>query len=67
VPAQSYKPVLYIEPSGTPDDAWRTALATAIAEIAKTYPGVETKDLGGRWELVIPDKYKAGHEAHSAR
>ena len=62
--AQSYKPVLYIEPSGTPDDAWRAALAAAIAEIAKTYPGVETKDLGGRWELVIPDKYKAGHEAH---
>jgi predicted dehydrogenase len=61
---QGYKPVLYIEPAAKPDDAWRAALATAISQISTTYPGVEVKESGDRWELVIPDKYKVGHEAH---
>jgi predicted dehydrogenase len=61
---QGYKPVLYIEPAAKPDDAWRAALATAISQISTTYPGVEAKETDGRWELVIPDKYKVGHEAH---
>ena len=61
---QAYKPVLYIEPSATPDDAWRAGLTAAIAKISATYPGVAVKELDGRWEVVIPDQYKVGHEAH---
>lgn len=61
---QGYKPVLYIEPAAKPDDAWRTALTTAIAKISESFPGVAVKETGDRWEVVIPDKFKVGHEAH---
>lgn len=61
---QAYKPILYIEPAGTPDKAWRDALDAAIAKLAERWPGIAIKDSAGRCELVIPDKYKTGHEAH---
>jgi predicted dehydrogenase len=61
---QGYKPVLYIEPAGQTDDAWHAALAKATETLAKRWPGVAVKDLGERWEVVIPAEYKTGHEAH---
>ncbi len=61
---QQYKPVLYIEPAGQPDDAWHSALTSAVETLAKTWPGIAVNDLGGKWEVVIPEKYKTGHEAH---
>lgn len=65
---QSYKPVLYIEPQADADAAsWKAALDKAAVEIAKKYPGVVIKDSGGSYEVVIPDSYKAGHEAHFAQ
>lgn len=62
-PEQGYKPVLYIEPAAA-DEAWRADLTKATAKIAETYPGVTVRETGGRWEVVIPDSYKVGHEAH---
>jgi predicted dehydrogenase len=65
---QGYKPILYIEPHATVDLAsWKTALEKALAEIAAKHPGVTLKESGGRYEVVIPDHYKAGHEAHFAQ
>ena len=61
---QGYKPVLYIEPRATPDEAWKKSLDEAVATLGKSYPGIALKDLGGRWEVVVPDSYKVGHEAH---
>lgn len=61
---QGYKPVLYIEPRAIPDEAWEKALDEAVATLGKSYPGISLKDLGGRWEVIIPDSYKIGHEAH---
>lgn len=65
---QGYKPILYIEPQAGVDIAsWKPALDKAAAEIARKYPGVVIKDLGGRHEVSIPDSYKKGHEAHFAQ
>ncbi|MGL4401729.1 MAG: putative oxidoreductase C-terminal domain-containing protein [Luteolibacter sp.] len=65
---QAYKPILYIEPHSDVDaTSWKTALDKAAADIARSYPGVVIKDLGGRYEVAIPDSYKAGHEAHFAQ
>jgi len=65
---QSYKPVLYLEPDATVDlTAWKAALDEAVAAIAGKYPGVGIKALGGRYEVVIPDACKTGHEAHFAQ
>jgi predicted dehydrogenase len=60
---QGYKPVLYIEPVAV-DSAWRAELDAALAKVSAKWPGVTFKELDGRWEVVIPEKYKAGHEAH---
>ena len=65
---QGYKPVLCIEPHSNVDLAsWKSALDKASAEISQKYPGVVIKDLGTRYEVAIPDSYKAGHEAHFAQ
>lgn len=65
---QGYKPILYIEPHAGVDTAsWKPALDKAAADIAAKYPGVVLKDLGGRYEVNIPDHYKKGHEAHFAQ
>lgn len=65
---QAYTPVLYIEPhAGGDATAWKAALAKVATEITAKYPGIVLKDLGGRYEVSIPDSYKAGHEAHFAQ
>lgn len=65
---QGFKPVLYIEPQASVNmDSWKPALDKAAAEVAKKYPGVVVEDLGERYEVVIPDHYKKGHEAHFAQ
>jgi predicted dehydrogenase len=61
---QGYKPVLYIEPNKQQGADWQAALQAALKEVADRFPGVTLKDLGGRYEVVIPDSYKVGHEAH---
>lgn len=60
---QGYKPVLYVEPKDG-GEAWTEAFRAAIAKLAQRWPGLAVKDLGGGWEVVIPEKYKVGHEAH---
>jgi predicted dehydrogenase len=65
---QAYKPVLYLEPNATVDlTAWKAALNETVAAIAGKYPGVRLKPLDGRYEVVIPEAYKTGHEAHFAQ
>jgi predicted dehydrogenase len=61
---QGYKPVLYLEPTATTDGAWSTALSAAVKEINTRHPGVAVKHDGARYEMVIPESYKVGHEAH---
>ena len=64
---ESYKPMLYIEPTGTVDsETFETSLNNAIDQnLSAKYPGIELKKLEeNRWLLEIPDKYKVGHEAH---
>ncbi len=62
-PEQGYKPVLYVEPADG-GDAWKNALTTAVSKLADRWPGLFVKDLGGKWEVVIPARFKVGHEAH---
>jgi len=60
---QSYKPVLYIEPTHA-DDAWLAALNAAVAKLSERWPGLAVKESAGRWAVVIPEKFNIGHEAH---
>ena len=64
-PAEGYKPRVYVKPrAGQDKAALEKALAAAVAEFNKTYPGVAFKAEGDGWTMVVPQKYEIGHEAH---
>ena len=65
-PEQGYVPQLYVEPvagSGLDD----SRLADALAPLAERYPGISTRPSANGWQVVIPDEYRVGHEAHFAQ
>ena len=63
---QQYKPTLYIEPVKINDKNYENALKQSIQNMAKNYLGLTLKRSKGGWEVIIPDKYKVGHESHFA-
>ena len=65
---QQYKPTLYIEPVGKAKDAsYEKTLNEQMKTIVAKYPGVELKSTKAGWEVIVPKKYKEGHEAHFGR
>jgi hypothetical protein len=40
------------------------ALRAAVAALQPDYPGLQIQREGGIWHVLIPDKYRIGHEAH---
>jgi predicted dehydrogenase len=63
---QDYKPALYIEPAGDLTD-YEATLMKNLGKVQATFPGVELEKTDAGWEVIIPDHYKEGHEAHFAR
>lgn len=63
---QGYKPTLYIEPVSN-DESYMKLLTEKFPMLAGQYPGVELKKTNKGWEVIIPEKYKEGHEAHFGR
>jgi predicted dehydrogenase len=63
---QQYKPALYIEPAGK-DPVTEDVLQKQFATLAAKYPGITLQKNSKGWEVMIPDSYKEGHEAHFAR
>jgi predicted dehydrogenase len=61
--AQGYKPTLYIEPVAE-SPAFETALNQYLIKVQNKYPGVELKKNSDGWEVLVPEKYHNGHEAH---
>jgi predicted dehydrogenase len=65
---QGYRPVLYIEPADRQNIyEFGKNLGIEFSVIQDKYPGIELKKLEDSWEVVIPDVYKEGHEAHFER
>src|SRR5690606_37933571 len=64
---QQFKPALYIEPVGKNDTDFEKDLASALVTIQAKYPGVEIKKAGEGWQVLAPEKYNTGHEAHFAQ
>lgn len=62
---QKYKPELYIEPR-VQNAAYEQTLRQQIKSIQARYPGVELAKTARGWQVVVPDKYRDGHEAHFA-
>lgn len=63
---EDYKPTLYIEPVKK-DAGYEALLKEQLNTITAKYPGVELKPSKKGWEVVIPEEYKEGHEAHFGR
>jgi len=62
---QNYRPILYIEPvTGINIADYETVLNSEFSKIVAKYPGVELKKNVNTWEVVIPQHYHIGHEAH---
>jgi len=65
---QNYKPVLYVENKGTANPAdFEKLLQAGLAKLQGTYPGLAIKPADKAWEVVIPEAFKIGHEAHFAQ
>lgn len=64
--AQQYQPTLYIEPV-TNDPSFAETLTRQFHSLVAKYPGISLKRNTKGWEVVIPESYKEGHEAHFAR
>ena len=65
---QEYKPTLYVEPVGnTAREELEMALEAALKKIGQQYKGVASRPSQNGWEVVIPEEYKKGHEAHFAQ
>ena len=63
--AEAYRPVLCIEPSANADRiAFARALEQALPQVQATYPGVGLNPGDGGWEVIVPEYYHVGHEAH---
>ena len=62
---QDYQPTLYVEPANnTPREELEIALENALQEVRQTYEGVVSRPTEDGWQVVIPDEYRVGHEAH---
>lgn len=67
-PEQKYTPTLYIRPKGPGSKTQvETTLRAAAQKLAARWPGVDLKASGDIWEIVVPEKYNVGHEAHFAQ
>ena len=61
---QNYQPELYVVPAAP---GVREALQARVDTLALRYVGLALEDLGSRFRVTIPDKYRVGHEAHFAQ
>lgn len=64
---QNFKPALFIEPVNKKVEVYEKDLMNQITSIQSKYPGVELQKDKNGWQVIIPEKYKEGHEAHFAR
>ena len=63
---QGYKATLYIEPVDANGD-YAIVMEAEFNRLKSKYPGIQLKQTTNSWEVVIPDSYKVGHEAHFAQ
>jgi predicted dehydrogenase len=64
---EAWKPELYIIPN---DQVGKTELFSALKKkleaLQTKYPGIGVEEKGGRLKVIVPDKFRDGHEAHFA-
>ena len=62
---QNYQPELFVEAVKGGDASYEKDLEASMEKISSQYPGVAlNKVRNGVWQVLIPSKYRVGHEAH---
>ena len=61
---EGFQPTLYIIPVEKQENQFVSALKKAVEKLDMAYPGISIEKNGEGWKVVIPQKYKVGHEAH---
>lgn len=62
---EAFQPTLYIIPTNkTSQMEFNSALKKAVEKLNTAYPGVGIEQNANGWKVIIPQKYKVGHEAH---
>lgn len=62
---QNYQSTLFVEPeAGADPEALEAALVHALDELRDEFSGIDYKQSEQGWQIVIPDQYYLGHEAH---
>ncbi len=62
---QNYIPELYVEAAKGSDAAQLSSrLEKAIPALQARYPGIRLEKISNSWHIVLPEKYRVGHEAH---
>ncbi|TKK71901.1 oxidoreductase [Ilyomonas limi] len=63
---ENYKPTLYIiqKSSGS---GYENEVQDAVKQLSTKYPGISLQKNKQGWLVIIPEKYKVGHEAHFAQ
>ena len=63
---ENYKPTLYIEQRDN-DPAFEEKLKSSLENINKQFPGIALMKNNAGWQIIVPEKYNDGHEAHFAQ
>jgi predicted dehydrogenase len=61
---ENYQPTLYIEPTASFNT---TEITRYFKKIRDKFPGAELQPTNSGWKVIMPDKYKEGHEEHFGR
>jgi predicted dehydrogenase len=65
---EKFRPELYVVPrSARQKTVVLAALNKKIEGLQTQFPGLAVQDLGERMRILIPDRYRVGHEAHFAQ
>lgn len=66
--ANRYRPELYVIPTKAADASQVAAAVDAkLSSLQTQFPGVAAEQHGGELQVVIPDTFRVGHEAHFAQ
>ncbi|MBI1916957.1 MAG: oxidoreductase [Planctomycetes bacterium] len=61
---QNYRPELYIVPAPAKVADVASAVRRRVELLQERYPGIDVEDLPRELRIMIPDRYRVGHEAH---
>ena len=63
--AEAYRPVLYVEPGANEGAVeFADAIQGSLSALRATYPGIDAQRAGEAWQVLVPESYHVGHEAH---